>query len=243
MKGSPIFFSLVSLFLLLKSGRAKCRVRATRTRGGYTSGAGKQSGQVSLQRVSAPGRVHQWRAGTRGDMTRARQCDARRGAGGMWCSGGARCGGGWRRPARPACPTPSCGAWRARSTPAPPPPSASPPTPACGWRPPAPTGSPTCATSASSAARPTAPSTSAATLTTGAASASPVRAAVDPRNKWNKHCPICALASVLKIECALHSDGFRVRECILCSGNVLEVRHVIALSLSAARWSGVTSLA
>lgn len=130
---------------------------------------------VSVSRV--PARGEQWRAASvsvsRGASGRA-TCDP---VVGMWCSGDARCGGGWRRPARLPCRTTSCGGSRGRWTRAPPAGSACRPvTPPhnFGSQSPAPSGSPTCETPANFADCPSALTSTAATRTTGAASASPV---------------------------------------------------------------------
>lgn len=142
------------------------------------------------------------RVRARGERWRVASVLVSRGAGGratrdavvgMWCSGDARCGGGWRRPARLPWRTSSCGGWPARSTRATPAASACP----CRVQPrncaspsPASSGFPSCATWVSCAGYRPAWSSTAATLTTGAASASPVRVArplTRATSAWSKH--------------------------------------------------------
>lgn len=119
---------------------------------------------------------------------------------GMWCSGGARCVAGWRRPARRPCPTISCGGWRGRLTVQAPPAASACSRPAhsptCRSPSPAPSGSRTCATSPSCAACRSARTSSAATPTTGAVSANPVRHAPAPATA-SAPCTLCPSFCVL----------------------------------------------
>lgn len=114
-----------------------------------------------------------------GPAWRARTRSWRRPAVGMWCSGDARCGGGWRRPARRGWRTSSCGAWRARWTRARPAPRARRANRTSSshfaWPYSEPSATPSCEILQSCANFRSAPTVFAATLTTGADSVSPVR--------------------------------------------------------------------